>query len=165
MICLNLFIFFFFIFHFLFLFELLKERKLFIDLYIYRMIELLYLSNEIENLLSKSKKKNTHFEFANRLPYGVSFFSILMVLSAVIGASVGAGVVSGTTIAQSGPAKPGSQKHRFMFVQTYLQKINRISFPNTFNHFGKNENLRLDHSIQHFCRRLGILFDQHMEKD
>lgn len=36
------------------------------------------------------------------LPYGVSFFSILMTLSGV-GASVGAAVVVGTFIEQSGP--------------------------------------------------------------
>lgn len=54
------------------------------------------------------------------LPYGVSFFSILMLFSAVTGASVGADVVIGTTIAQSGPAKPRSQWHRFTFVHTYF---------------------------------------------
>lgn len=39
----------------------------------------------------------------NRLPYIVSFFSILIVVS-VSGGSVGAAVVTGTTIPQSGPA-------------------------------------------------------------
>lgn len=70
----------------------------------------------------RAEKINRKFDVkviaATSLPYGVSFFSILMVLSAVIGGSVGAAVVIGTTIAQSGPAKPSSQWHRFIFVHT-----------------------------------------------
>lgn len=41
-----------------------------------------------------------------------------MVLSAVGAGSVGAGVVIGTTSEHSGPEKPRSQKHLFLFVQT-----------------------------------------------
>lgn len=52
-----------------------------------------------------------------RLPYGVSFFSILIVFSGVGNASVGTGVVRITTVLQSGPPQPMSQKHRLALVQ------------------------------------------------
>lgn len=50
-----------------------------------------------------------------------------MVLSCVGPGSVGAAVVTGTTIAQSGPANPGSQKHRFIFVHTY-ENTHRVGY-------------------------------------
>lgn len=59
-----------------------------------------------------------------RLPYGVSFFSILIVFSGVGNASVGIGVVSSTTVLQSGPPQPMSQKHRLALVQNCVQKGN-----------------------------------------
>lgn len=57
-----------------------------------------------------------------RLPYGVSFFSILIVFSGVGNASVGSGVVSSTTALQSGPPQPMSQKHRLALVQNCAKR-------------------------------------------
>lgn len=56
------------------------------------------------------------------LPYGVSFFSILIVFSGVGRASVGSGVVNKTIKLQSIPPHPISQKHLFVFVQTLWQQ-------------------------------------------
>lgn len=53
------------------------------------------------------------------LPYGVSFFSILMTSGSTVGVcSVAGAIVVGTGIEQSGPEKPKSQKHRFVLVHT-----------------------------------------------
>lgn len=53
------------------------------------------------------------------LPYGVSFFSILIDSFSVVGvSSVGGAIVVGTGIEQSGPVKPNSQKQRFVLVHT-----------------------------------------------
>lgn len=81
----------------------------------------------VKTNITQKKQENLHKSI---LPYGVSFFSILIVFSAVGSASVGSGVVSKTTRLQSMPPQPISQKQRFVLVQTcgsgkqYKQKRN-----------------------------------------
>lgn len=66
----------------------------------------IHTKNVLNDPILLRQAEHNQWDQRNRLPYGVSFFSILMGAADVGGSSVGGGNVGGSCVEQSTPVQP-----------------------------------------------------------
>lgn len=120
-----------------------------------------------ETFCSRTKVEESFSFKSNRLPYGVSFLSILIDGSWVIVTMAGYVVVIVDSPEQSVPAQPKLQKHLLRFEQTLVEKLGFVSNLTCKAHQEACQLNILPHfpNILHCCDLLGTLKYQCTGKD